>query len=75
MKSAYPAGALLQNNTTGGVYYVQDGKKHPIITRDIMDINYARYSLTAVSTEELEKFETQDSVKLKDGEIVKVAES
>lgn len=75
MQSAYPAGALLQNNSTGGVFYVQDGKKHPIITRDIMEINYPRYSLTVVSPEELDKFKTQDSVKLKDGEIVKVAES
>ncbi|MBT5338353.1 hypothetical protein HN858_00155 [Candidatus Falkowbacteria bacterium] len=71
MQSAYPTGSLLQNNQTGGVYYVQDGLKHPIITKDILKLNYPQYNLTQVSPEELSKFPNQDPVKLKNGILVK----
>ncbi len=70
MESAYPAGALLQNNQTGGVYFVQDGIKRPIVSRAIMDINYPHHNITAVSPEELDKFQTDEPVKLRDGELV-----
>lgn len=75
MASAYPTGALLQDKKTGGVFFVQDGKKAPLITKDIMNVNFQRFTVTPVSPEELDKFETIDSVKLRDGEIVKTKES
>lgn len=71
MKSAYPMGALLQDKITGGVFFVQDGKKYPIITKDILKINYPKYHLTAVSPAELDKFERQDPIKIKNGALVK----
>jgi hypothetical protein len=75
MKSAYPMGALLQNSETGAVFFVQDGKKSPIVTKDILLVNYPMYHLTPVSAEELEKFETIDSVKIKEGSLVMTSES
>ena len=74
LESTYPAGALLQNNDSGGVYYVQDGKKYPILAKDILLINYPSYNLTQVSPEELEGYETMNPVKIKDGELVKIAD-
>ena len=75
LASAYPSGALLQNKKTGGVYFVQDGKKHPIISKDILKINFPAYHLTPVYVEELEKYPLSDEVKIKDGVLIKSNES
>ncbi|NQT49346.1 hypothetical protein HQ571_01480 [Candidatus Kuenenbacteria bacterium] len=75
MTSAYPAGGLLQDNTTGGVFFVQDGHKYAIITKDIFEINYPNYTLTSVTPEELSKFPRWGEVRLKNGIIVKSVES
>ncbi len=73
MESAYPMGALLQDKTTGGVFFVQDGKKYPIITKDILLINYPEYHITSVMPEELDKFARFDPVKIYDGILVRTS--
>ncbi len=73
--STYPAGALLQDKATGGVYYVVDGYKYPIIAKEIMQINFPKMKITPVSTLELDKFPRMDSVKIKDGTLVKSKEN
>jgi len=73
LETIYPSGKLLQDNKTGGVFFVQDGKKHPLITKDILKINFPNEKLKKVTTKDLDKYETFDSVKLPDGEIVKTA--
>lgn len=70
MDSVYPAGALLQNKETGGVYFVKDSLKHPIKTRDLMEINYPNRNLTMVSAEELENYQTAEPVNIPDGMLV-----
>jgi len=75
LSSAYPAGALLQNKNNGGVYYVEDGVKHPVLSKDILQINFPKYKLTTVSTDELDKFIAGESVKLRDGELIKTADN
>lgn len=75
LTSSYPAGALLQDMKTGGVYFVQDGKKYPLIAKDIMKINFPRYKIIRISPEELEKYPRQDSIKIKDGELVVTTDS
>lgn len=69
--SIYPTGALLQNNQTGGVYFVQDGIKYPIYSAEIMNANFNNRSLFKVSPIEIEKYQIGDPVKFRDGEIVK----
>ncbi|HDQ15525.1 MAG TPA: hypothetical protein ENN45_00520 [Bacteroidetes bacterium] len=69
--SAYPTGALLQDNSTGGVYYVKNGVKYPIWSKILMKLYYADKKLTAVSPEELEQYPTGGAVKLQEGELVK----
>lgn len=69
-KNAYPTGALLQDKTTGGVYYVANGVKQPIIAREILKIYYSSKKITPVLPEELEKYDTGSAVILRDGELV-----
>ncbi len=71
VESIYPTGALIQNNQTGGVYYVEDGVKQPIYSREIMVANFKGKVLTPVSPEELDKYQTGLPVKFRDGELIK----
>ncbi|MCX6745190.1 MAG: hypothetical protein NTX82_06750 [Candidatus Parcubacteria bacterium] len=74
LESIYPQGALLQDNKTGGVYYVEDGIKYPVLSKEILKINYAKYKLTKVSPDELAKYVTAaNGVKLKDGTLIGMA--
>jgi len=70
-KDTYPTGALLQNNKTGGVYFVINGQKFPIWSKEIMEMNYADKKIIPVSEEELAKYTTYPPVKFRDGELVK----
>ena len=70
--SAYPLGALLQNNKTGAVFYVREGNKQPVMSRDILQMNFPKQKIIAVKPEELDKFTDAESVKIRDGELVKV---
>lgn len=72
--SSYPAGGLLQDIKTGGVFYVEDGKKYPITAKEVMLINFPHLKITPASAEELEKYPRLDPVKLKDGTLVKSKE-
>lgn len=71
LDTSYPEGALLQDKITGGVFLVQDGYKYPIITKDILKINFPKYPITRVTPEELEKYQRLGSVRIKEGELVK----
>jgi len=71
LADAYPAGALLQDKQTGGVFFVKDGVRKPIIDRTILDINYSNYTIMQATQEELEKYSRQSPAKIKDGTLVK----
>ena len=75
MASAYPTGGLLQNNQTGGVYWVKDGKKAAIIDRSIMGINYPNFGISPVAPDELQNYPNNLPVKIKDGTLIKSDES
>ena len=70
-ESVYPLGALLQDKKTGGVFWVENGRKHPIWSREIMKVNFAGRGLTAVSWDKLAEFETSAPVLFREGELVK----
>lgn len=70
-KDAYPTGALLQNNKTGGVYFVINGQKFPIWSKEIMKINYSDKKIISVGSDELEKYKTGVPVKFREGELIK----
>ncbi|MFA6215916.1 MAG: hypothetical protein WC768_05095, partial [Patescibacteria group bacterium] len=73
VSSVYPTGALLQNKKTGGVYYIENGIKMPIIAKEILAANFKQKVLTPVSQEELDKYQTGDPVKFRDGELIRSA--
>ncbi len=73
-QSAYPTGALLQDNATGGVYFVQNGVKQPIIARELIPLYYSDKNITPVTPGELGNYATQDAVMLRDGELVTAPE-
>ena len=73
LESIHPTGALLQDNTSGGVFFVQDGLKHPIYSRELMKANYPNRILTQVSPEELDQYQTGSPVKFRDGTLVRAS--
>lgn len=70
LKSAYPTGALLQDSVTGGVYFVEDGKKSPIIDATIMKADYPDKRISVVAPSTLEKYETAAPLKFKEGDLI-----
>jgi hypothetical protein len=70
LKSAYPTGALLQDKKSGNVYYVESGKKYPILSAEIMKADYPGKTLSSVSTSFLDALPAGDPVKFKDGTLV-----
>lgn len=73
LASLYPQGALLQDKKTGGVFYVEDGIKYPVWSKEVLTINYnKKYKTVKVSSEELDKYATAaNGLKLHDGVLVK----
>lgn len=70
-ESKYPTGALLQNNKTGGVYWVSEGEKAPLIDAIFLKTKYKNKPITQVNPEVLDKYVTIDPVRFSDGELIK----
>jgi len=70
MQSVYPLGALLQDKTSGGVYFVENGVKRPIWAKQFLTLYFQNKKITAVSPDELKKYPTGEPVKFRDGELV-----
>jgi hypothetical protein len=71
--STYLTGALLQDKKTGGVYWVMDGKKAPIIDRIFLATKFKNKSITPFDPVKLEKYEKISPVLFDDGELLKSA--
>lgn len=71
IKSVYPLGTLLQVKETGGIYWVLDGIKHPIMSREILKSNFANRRATKMTTKLLTQYETGDPVLFKEGDLVR----
>ena len=70
ISSIYPAGALLQNDETGAVFFVQEAVKYPVPSKDILLINFSNYTIIPVHPEELEKYELGAIVKPREGSLL-----
>lgn len=73
--SIYPQGHLLQNSATGGVYFVMDGVRHPIISKALLTINYDGWRIHPTDPTELESYPLGDKVVLPDGTLVKASDA
>ncbi|MBI2459281.1 MAG: hypothetical protein HYV53_01875 [Parcubacteria group bacterium] len=56
--STYPTGALLQNKKTGGVYYVTEGIKAPLVDKIFLTAKFKNKKIIKASPTELEQYQT-----------------
>jgi hypothetical protein len=66
-----PIGKLMQDTKSGGVYFVENGTKHPIPSREILKNRFPKMKMILTSPADLEKYTTGDPVKFKEGALVK----
>jgi hypothetical protein len=71
LESVYPTGALIQDATTNGIYYVKNGIKYPIVSIEILNENYPDQTVMKGHTEELAKYPKGAPVKFKDNTLIK----
>lgn len=67
--STYPTGALLQDKTTGGVYWIMDGEKAPLQDRALL-AKFKNRKIIPVTTGELAEYKTIAPVAFTDGELI-----
>ena len=64
-------GALWQDNRSGGVYYIENNTKSPLLDKSLLTTKFKGLKIKSVSPAELAKYETIDPVLLPDGTLVK----
>jgi hypothetical protein len=69
--TTFATGALLQDKKTGGVFWVMDGKKAPIIDRIFLTTRFKNKSITPFDPVKLVKYETIGPALFNDGELLK----
>ncbi len=69
--STYVTGALLQDIKTGGVYYVENGTKAPLLDKVLLQTKYKGKDIMRVSAEILNKYLKIDPILLPDGSLLK----
>ncbi len=75
LDSVYPEGHLLQDTSSGGVYFVQEGVKHPLISKTLLDVNFSGWRIHPTDPAELATYPTGEKVTLPDGLLVKSVDS
>lgn len=73
--STYPTGALLQNNKTGGVYYVTEGIKAPLVDKIFLTAKFKNKKIIVVSPAELDQYQTAAPYLFGDGELLRTKNS
>ncbi|MDD4902493.1 MAG: hypothetical protein PHE24_05155 [Patescibacteria group bacterium] len=68
--STYPAGALLQDSKTGGVYWVYEGKKAPVPDKILLTTKFKNKKIIKASAAELAQYPTTNPVLFGDGELL-----
>lgn len=69
--SAYLTGALLQDKSTGGVYWYSNGIKSPIWDSAFLKTRYKNRKVIPVSSTELAAYQTGEPIHFNDGDLVK----
>lgn len=68
--SSYATGALLQDNTSGGVFYVEGSTKAPLLDSIFLRTKFKNQTITQVSPKKLEDFTKVEPYKFGDGELI-----
>jgi len=70
--SPQPQGKLLQDPKTGGVFYVEDAVKHPIMSREILGARFPNLPILPDNGASLAGYQTGDPVGFSDGTLIGV---
>ncbi|MFA6197616.1 MAG: hypothetical protein WC734_00470 [Patescibacteria group bacterium] len=70
LNSIYPTGALLQSKQTGGIVFVENGVRHAIWSKEIMQSRFPKTKVIRIDESEIAGYAAGDPVKFKDGELV-----
>jgi hypothetical protein len=71
INDAYPLGALLKDKKTGGVYWVSEDTKAPLIDPIFLKTKFKNKKPITVTAEYLAKYKTVAPIKFDSGELVK----
>jgi hypothetical protein len=71
--SSYLTGALLQDKISGGVYYVSEGTKAPLLDKLFLKTIFRGQTIVPVAPEKLTSYTTVEPYKFKDGELLRSA--
>lgn len=70
-----PQGLLLQLQTTGGVYYIENGIRHAIVDKAILTARFPGRVATIITPVEVEQYAEGSPLTLPDGYLVRSSES
>lgn len=70
----YPAGALLQDEASGAIFFVQDEIKYPVVSELILNNNFPYNKIIKVGPDKLDDFIYGEPVKFSDGTLIKEAQ-
>lgn len=73
--SKTPRGELMQDRSTGGVYYVANGVRHPLLERAILQANFPGYRLKQADSKRLASLTLGDPMLFEDGTLVMAPDS
>ncbi|MBU0625435.1 hypothetical protein KKF05_03770 [Patescibacteria group bacterium] len=71
LDEAYPLGQLIQDNVTGGVWYVEAGIRRAIWDKTILQARFGQRLIIQKNTQDIEQFKLGDPVIFPDGALVK----
>lgn len=69
-ETLHPQGVLVRDPVTGGIYQVEDGVKHPIFSREILQSRFAGWEVKNPTPQEISQYVQGDPVKFSDGTLV-----
>lgn len=72
--SILPQGIIMQLTTTGSYYYVEDGKRHPIVDELVVKARFPGRAIKQVTPTEIEQYLEGNQISLPDGYLVKSPE-
>ena len=70
--TAYPHGTIFQNQTTQTYYFVDAGKRHILLTKDLLNVRYRGWKITRVPTKTLEEMFEGSPVTYPDGALLRL---
>ncbi len=69
--SVFPQGQLLRLSTTGSVFYIENGLRHPIFDITVLNARFPNAALAIAEPVEVEQYQEGSPLKLPDGYLIK----